>query len=542
MYFLLSIIWFIRTTKTVLFYLYLWQLKEYHIGRFLNHFRTYKGKRLILNKIAFSKMVILFPLLWLLLSERYLGRKLFLSVILAAILFFYFIETFLFFKNLFQRILKRPVITKKTVVLLGTGLLVEIVFFIFVVAEAKDVFFLSFWLLLFDILAPLIVSFIVLLFQPATVLLRNQILKKAKIKRAKNKNLVVIGITGSYGKTSTKEFLSVILGQKFKVLKTKEHQNSEIGISRCILDELDSSYDVFVVEMGAYGVGGIKLLADIVKPKIGILTGINEQHIALFGSQVNIIRTKYELIKSLPENGLAVFNGDNKYCSELYRKTGSPKRMYRAEKSAESDIWAENVKVEESRVLFEACTKEGERAGFEANVLGRQSIPNILGSIAAARELGMSLEEISKACLKIKPEQGTMRLLEEKKDPFVIDAAYSSNPDGVIADLDYLKVWTSKKIIIMPCLIELGKMSKGIHRKIGKKIGEVCDLAVITTKEHFNELKEGAIETGMKADSILFSDDLEDIVNKVNIISSPGDVVLLEGRVPEKLIEKLGSS
>ncbi|GAI48689.1 unnamed protein product, partial [marine sediment metagenome] len=149
------------------------------------------------------------------------------------------------------------------------------------------------------------------------------------------KNLLVVGITGSYGKTSTKEFLATVLSKRFNVLKTKEHQNSEIGISRCILNELKPEHKVFIVEMGAYGKGGIKLLCDIAKPKIGILTGMNEQHLALFGSQENIIKTKYELIENLPSDGMAIFNGNNKYCSELYGKTNISLK-----KITNYDIWA----------------------------------------------------------------------------------------------------------------------------------------------------------------------------------------------------------
>ena len=176
--------------------------------------------------------------------------------------------------------------------------------------------FLVFWLLIFDILTPAIISAIVLIFQPISVFEKYRLIKKAKNKRKKFSNLLVIGITGSYGKTSTKEFLYTILVEKFgkdKVLKTKEHQNSEVGISNCILKELNETYEIFIVEMGAYNIGGIKLLCNIAQPKIGILTGINEQHMATFGSQENIIKAKFELINSLPEDGLAILNWDNNF-------------------------------------------------------------------------------------------------------------------------------------------------------------------------------------------------------------------------------------
>ncbi len=318
------------------------------------------------------------------------------------------------------------------------------------------------------------------------VLARNQIIKKAKIKREGFEDLLVIGITGSYGKTSTKEFLYTILSEKFNVLKTEAHQNSEIGVSQCILNDLKEEHEIFICEMGAYNRGGIKLLCDIAKPKIGILTGINEQHLSTFGSQEKIIKGKYELIESLPEKGLAIFNGGNDYCLELYQNTSKPKRLY----GKEGDIWPEDIEVAKDSVSFKVFSKDGDKAEFKINLLGSQNVENILGAVCCAKELGMSLKEIARACEKIKPEQGAMKLLKGKNGLNIIDSTYSANPDGVIADLNYLKIWPGRKVIVMPCLIELGRASKEVHKRIGQKIGEVCDLAIITTKDRYKEIRE----------------------------------------------------
>jgi len=514
MFYLLTIFWFIRTTKAVLFYLYLWQLKEYHVGRFIDHFRTAKGKKLIVNWLVLIKLIIL------------------LSRGIEILVFVYFIETIFVFKNIFQKKLKKPVLTSKTALLVLAGLTLEV---FFVLSLRKE---FVFWLLLFDILVPLIVSLIILISQPLTVLLRDRfILEKAREKRKEHKNLVAIGITGSFGKTSTKEYLAAILSSKFNVLKTKEHQNSEVGISQCIINELGPEHEIFIAEMGAYNRGGIKLLSGIVKHKIGILAGINEQHLALFWSQNNIIKAKYELIENLAVNGLAIFNGDNKYCSDLYNKTVISKKLYKSE--PEADIWAQDIRLEKESILFKVKTKQGEEADFKVNVLGKQNVPDILGAVTAAKALGMSLEEISRAALSIKPEQGAMRLLPQKDNPGILDSSYSANPDGVIADLDYLETWPQKKIIVMPCLIELGKASKMIHKRIGRKVGQVCDLAIITTKERFKDIKQGAVEAGIKPESILFIEDAKKIVNQIKIFSNQGDIVLLEGRIPKEVIKSL---
>jgi len=541
MLFLLSILWLIRETKAILFYLYLWQLKEYHIGRFLDHFRTEKGKRLIFNSLNLLKILLI---------SGFFIFPFYFPFILVAL---YTLEVAKALTDFFQKRLKKPVLTKKTVFLILAALLLEILFIFANWFRLTPSFAL--WLLIFDIFTLAIASGITLIFQPLVVLGRNQIIKKAKKKRDDFKNLLVIGITGSYGKTSTKEFLATILSEKFKVLKTAEHQNSEVGVSLCILNDLKPEHEIFIVEMGAYNRGGIKLLCDIIKPKIGVLTGINEQHMATFGSLENIIKAKYELIESLPrsesessllrglpENGLAIFNGDNDYCYELYKKTKKPKKVYSLQSTISNlpvDLYTSSIAVNREFLSFKVIDKNGESAIFKANLLGEQNISNILASAVCAKELGMTLEEITKACQKIESWQGGVELKKGINGLNIIDATYSANPDGVISHLDYLKIWPGKKVIIMPCLIELGKVSKRIHKEIGKKIGEVCDLSIITTREHFQEIGEGATEKGLKGENILFTENPKEIFEKIKNFCSHGDVVLLESRMPSQLINLL---
>jgi len=515
---ILGLLWFIRETKAFLFWLYLWQLKEYHIGRFIDHFRTYKGRSLLLNKVLILKLFLI-PLFF---------SSFFVAEILLLII--YFLESAKFFYDLFLKRFKKPVLTVKTVFLI----IVSVIFLIsFLIAflYRKD-FLLS--LLIFDILTPLIVSGMVLIFQPITVLLRNRIIQKAKRKREGFKDLIVIGITGSYGKTSVKEFLYEVLKEKYKVLKTEANQNSEVGISQCILDNLNDEHEIFIVEMGAYGRGGIKLLCDIAKPKIGVLTGINEQHMSLFGSQDNITKTKFELIESLPENGLAVLNADNEIVRNLEPKI---ENLQFCSTEEELGFWTKNIVIEKEFVHFRAFSKDGDSAQFKLNLLGRESIENILLVSAVAKELGMSLEEIAKICEDFK--QTDPKIVKGVNGVNIIDSTYSANPNGVFSHLNYLKLWPGKKIIIMPCLIELGSSSQEVHREIGKKIAETCDLAIITTKDKFKEIKEGAIEKGMKEEKILFLENSQEIYERIKTFDEADDVVLLENRVPGELIDLL---
>jgi len=491
MRYLIALLWLIIFTKKLFFWVYLWQLKEYHIGRFIDHFRTYKGKKLIFNYLLLIKVLVLLGMIYT--ARHGLERAKFFLVYFTA--FVFFVESLYVFRAFLRKTLKKPVLTQKIAVILSTGFSFEIllVFTLFLLEFRLTKFTAT--LLLVDILTPIGLSMLVLVFQPLAVFLRNRILKQARLKRAKFTSLTTVGITGSYGKTSTKEFLAAILSEKFSVLKTKEHQNSEVGISECIINELRPEHQIFICEMGAYNRGGIKLLCDIVKPKIGILTGINEQHMATFGSQENIIKTKYELIESLPQDGVAFFNGKNKYCRELYQKTNIKKHLY------------------------------GENAGL--------GLENFEGAKAVAKELGMADQEIESASQKIENKFPGIKIKEGVNGLKIIDATYSANPDGVIINLDYLNTLPGKKVIVMPCLIELGKASAEVHRRIGRKIAEVCNLAIITTKDYFKEINR---EAGDKA---IFLENPQEIFEKIKSAVSAGDIVLLESRVPSQLINLL---
>lgn len=514
MIFLLSFLWFIREIKVILFWLYFWQLKEYHIGRFIDHFRTEKGKKIFFNYTLLLKIILVFIFLRFLFEPLPPCQKYFSNLFLSYFLIIlYFFESVKGFSDFFKKKLKTPAFTKKIISLIFLSFLLQIFYFSSVFQKES----FSFSLLIFDILTPAIISGIVLVFQPLSALFRYQIIRKAKKKRQEFKNLIVIGVTGSYGKTSTKEFLATILSEKFKVLKTKTHQNSEVGISQCILNELNENHEIFIVEMGAYNRGGIKLLCDIAKPKIGIVTGVNEQHLATFGSMENLLSAEggIELIDSLPTDGIAFFNAKNKYCLELYQKTKIKKFLY------------------------------GENATFPGQ-------ENILGAMMIAKILGMTDEEISRGAEKIKEKFPGIEIKKGKNGLNIIDATYSANPDGVLAHLEHLKTFTGKKVIIMPCLIELGSASKEIHKKIGEKIGQICDLAIITTKDKFKEIKEGAtlsvakpplsggaIKAGMPNENIIFLENPKEISEKIKFFCQMSDIILLEGRVSKEIIEFL---
>jgi len=477
----LFIFWLIHISRRNLFLTYFFQLKEYRIDRFLEEAK--RKKQIIFSKYFFSGIILL--LVSLLFSSN---EKISRWIVFVAYFFLCLYSLYLLPKRRWQL----PKLTNKMILWLSLIFASQIaLFFVF-----QSIFFV----LVLEILFPLFIYFSLEIIQSFVFFAKKRIIKKAKAKRRELKNLKVIGITGSYGKTSVKEILYKLLEKKYKVSKTKKHTNTEIGVAKTVLQSLNNEIDYFICEMGAYKIGEIKAVCDIVKPEIGILTGINEQHLALFGTQENIIKGKYELIESLPDNGLAVFNGENKYCLELFEKTNKKKLKYN---------FVEGIEIGKNGSRFAVGGVK-----FETNLLGKYNVLNILGAVKVAIELGVSLQECAKIVKNIK--QGGMVLKGR-----IINSSYSSNPSGAISALEYLSSFKGKKGIITPGIIELGSASREVHKRIEEKILEVCDVAITTQKGVFEKID--------------FVSNPKEIIERLKDI----DVILIEGRVSKKIIESI---
>lgn len=522
---LLLIFWFVIIIKRVFFWTYLWQLKEYHLKRFIDHFRTGQGKKIFLNGFFGLKIIVLVLLIF--------GAR--LSVPIYFLVFLIFLIEFLKtgIEILRKRLLK-PVITAKSLLIMIVSLVVLIGLVAFTPLKINFSKALII-LLLLDIFSFVVISIFVMCLWPVTKIFQKRLLFKAKKIIDSKKDLTVIAITGSYGKTTTKEILYAILSEKFKTLKTKEHINAEVGIAKTIIDELNNQ-EIFIVETGAYERGKIKEVCQMVKPKIGILTGINQQHLATFGSQENIIKGKFELIQTLPQDGIGFLNIDNEFIrKEVGESTFDVRRLVFVgnEKKEFANVWAENLTTEKERFLFTLKNKEGIALDFTINMTGSHNITNALLAIVVSHHLGIDYPEIARILARTQFLQKAIEVKKGKNGLTIIDSSYSANPDGVMSALDYLSLWHNKRILVMPSLIELGSSSKDIHFLIGQKIAQICDLAIIIKDDQFKAIQEGAVAAGMDINRIISISNLKDVYKEIMEFSSNGDAVLLEGRIPQ---------
>lgn len=516
----------LRTVRNLLFQSYLWQIKEYRLDRIFSFLRTSQGRKMIFSPLSLIKWILIIVGLSVVVYAYVVFGSIenYGLIILFLYLSFWCLWVLEGIKAVWilaARGWKLPIFTLKIGLILIT---VSVIIFGWFYIEDLG-FFLTYGPVLDKLLTPT-VFIIVIVFNLISWLIKKLIIFLAKRKIGMMKGLTVIGITGSYGKTSTKEFLYTILSEKFKVIKTEGYNNTEIAVAMTILKKLKSLHEIFIVEMGAYKMGEIKSICNIVSPQIGIITGINQQHVELFGSIENTIEAKFELIAGLKKQGQVIFNLNNKYTQ----------RMYKRAKIERKDLncfgYDENISysvknVTKDAIIFELIYKNN-KIKCQSNLFGRQNIENVVASCFAALQLGFTLQEIATAVSKLKPPVHTMRLFYNKDKNPLVDDTFNSNPDGVLAALEYLSLYKQSKYLVMTPLIELGKESKNIHELIGEKAAIVCDRVYLTNPNYYNSFASGWKKRRLESE-----------IGFINNSKLPDNgVVLFEGKEAGKILEK----
>ena len=361
---------------------------------------------------------------------------------------------------------------------------------------------------------------------------------KRKIKRCRP--LKVIGITGSYGKTSTKHILGCLLSTKYNVLATPESYNTPMGICKVIRGQLRPEHEIFIVEMGAYKRGDIKKLCDLTHPQIGILTSVGPQHLERFKSIDNIVAAKYELIESLPGDGVAIFNNDNRYCRLLADKTKIRTVRYATESADQkADLPAGDICSNSQGVRF-TC-KGGTQ--FQTKLLGRHNVANILAAASAALECGMTLKEVADAVKRLEPVPHRLQLIQGAGGVTVIDDAFNANPAGAMEALEVLKSFDQgAKVLVTPGLIELGDQEFEQNKRFGIKAAQVCDFIFLVGPKRTIPIMEGLKEANFPKEQVVVVKSLDEASAQLKQILKLGDVVLFENDLPDNYSEDITTS
>lgn len=358
----------------------------------------------------------------------------------------------------------------------------------------------------------------------------------AKLWRSKF-SIPVIGITGSNGKTTTKDLTAAVLSGKWNVLKTQANFNNEIGLPMTLL-QLNKSYDVAVVEMGMRGLGQIKLLTDIAKPTIGVITNVGETHMELLGSIENIAKAKSEMAQAIEIDGEVVLNADDEHVAKMHEVTKARPIYFGINHAA--DVKAFNVKtVGEGKTEFDAFIGEN-MAHFTLNMLGIHNVYNCLAALAVGYACGLTIEEMQKGLASFKPT--AMRFEYKKVGDFnVINDAYNASPMSTKAALSNLaKVTDGRKILVMGDMFELGSVEVKAHEDIAVQAKEAGVSIIVTRGTLTQNTARKAREIGIP--EVYECANHEEAVAILKKVLQKDDTVLFKGSHGmhmEKIIELL---
>ena len=361
---------------------------------------------------------------------------------------------------------------------------------------------------------------------------------KAQRKLKSMSNLKIIGITGSYGKTSSKNILSDILNIKYNALPTPKNLNTFNGLIMTVNNHMDKFTDIFIAEMGAYVKGEIKRLCKLVKPKYGILTRIGTAHLETFGSQENIQKGKFELIESLPSDGFGILNGDDPL-QVSYKLKNNVRIIWIGIDNADVDVRATNIKCSYKGTSFDVVLKNDKnKYKFETKLLGNHNVYNILAGIACGIEFGIDIESLQKAVAGVRPIEHRLEL--KKIGNFnMIDDAYNSNPTGAENACKVPGMMPGVKVVVTPGMIELGAKEDEYNKTFGTQIAEVADYVLLIGEKKTKPIKEGLLEKKFDKDKIIVFNDVREAYPYISNLANKSEVyALFENDLPDTYNEK----
>ncbi|MCR5024933.1 MAG: UDP-N-acetylmuramoyl-tripeptide--D-alanyl-D-alanine ligase [Lachnospiraceae bacterium] len=345
-------------------------------------------------------------------------------------------------------------------------------------------------------------------------------------------DMKIIGVTGSYGKTSVKYYLKTLLQSRFDVLVTPGNFNTPLGVTRTIRENLKPSHEIFICEMGARRVGEIKELCDLVHPDHGIITAVGPQHLETFFSIENIKKTKFELADAVSDKGMIFLNGDNEYIREMSSDYPSG-IMYYSDDQAGNGYHARDIRVSNLGTEFTVVTPEGETGEFRMRLIGAHNIINVVGAIAVANKLGIPLKDLRIPVRRIEPVEHRMQI-KDQGQVTMIDDAYNSNPVGSKAAVETLSMFEGLRILITPGMVELGDKEEEYNRKFGTYAAKNCDYILLVGKKRTEPIKEGAESAGFDMKRLRSFDKLEEAYSYACSIKDEGHkYILLENDLPD---------
>lgn len=502
---------------TVLSQTYFWQRKEYRLDRMLSAIKDFEFKPLA---VLYANLALLTLIGWLGVYTSYQPQADFLGFFILLSINAFFLYRFLN-KGIF-----RPQLTIKALLILAAVTIILSPYILLILFSITS--YALRWTTLI-ILTPLITTLVVALVNTLTKPRKQSIIRQAAKLRTLQQNLTVIGITGSFGKTSTKFFTSQLIPQ---ATVSSEHRNSELSIAQDMLQHLNKNTTSYIVELGAYRRGEILSLTKLTQPTIGVITAIGSQHLSLFGSKQAILNTKWELIETLPANGIAVLNADDKLL--VSKSKNLPVKILWYSTKKKSDVYVDNVNVQDRYILCVLHIEKSSKA-IKIPLTSRGLLSNAVAAAAIAFAHGENVNDIFLRIQHLKPFPKTMAIKTAAHNSTVIDDSYSANEHGIINAISHLLTFSSKdKRIIMVPLIELGKDGHKIHQRISASLNKSNASVFIYGNAYKKDLS-----LNINLSKIHFISNPKHLAEQATQNLTADTVILLAGRIPNTVYHTL---
>ena len=400
--------------------------------------------------------------------------------------------------------------------------------------DASGFFWYLLGLFVADFGAPLWVATGAGLTTPIETTIQEGFKRQARQHLRRRDDLKIVGITGSYGKTSTKFILSEILRQKYNVLSTPSSYNTPMGICLVVNEKLRPEHQVLVLEYGIRYEGDIRELVDIAQPDTSVVTTVGIAHLETMGSIDNIAQEKGDLVELTRPGGPAILNADDERVNAMAERAPGPVWRVSLNDAPEADLTARNVHYSTDGTSFVITDDTGAEAEFRTRLLGRHNVMNILLAVAVGRSMGLRLRAMAHAVRRIEPIEHRLALRTEGEIT-VIDDAFNSNPVGARNAVEILGQMDGRRIIVTPGMVELGERQWGENKTLGGHIAEHgIDLAVLIGEEQTAAIQEGLDEAGFPSENVRVFGSLFDAQEFLNTYLEPGDVVLYENDLPDQ--------
>lgn len=381
-------------------------------------------------------------------------------------------------------------------------------------------------------LTPILVPLSNIINKPIEKAVQNWYINDAKKILKSMPNLHKVGITGSYGKTSMKFYLSELLNSQYDTLKTPESFNTPMGVTITVRNHLKPTHEYFVCEMGARRVGEIKELCGIANPHDGIITSVGPQHLETFKSIENVVGTKFELADSISALGKVYLNCDN----ELIRaKASDYKNAVTYGTSPDCDYHACDISVSDKGTEFTVTAPDGSSCRYVTRLLGEHNVQNLLGAIAYCHgSAGIPLEKLVLPVKRIEAVPHRLQLIDKGGNLTYIDDAYNSNPNGCRAALRVLGLFDACRILVTPGMVELGAKQEELNYEFGQEAAKACDYIILVGKAQTEPIYRGIIDAGYPKEQVYVAGGLNEALEKAQAYQTDKKkIVLLENDLPD---------